>query len=302
VLDLSNAGGDKSYSLSTTLQKTFSNSFEALLSYTYSQSRDVTTTTNSTSSSNYRFQRDLSGNILDKYTSRSKNDLPHKIVAMGSYRFPTLTDISIVYTGNSGAPYDYVYGAGTCPVASCQALGDINADGSLGNDIVYVPKNAFDQTEILFSGFNGTAAQQANAQAQAVAFDNFINTVPCLRNNRGKMLTRNVCRNPWQTNVDLSAGQSLQAFGQQNLQLRLDIFNFGNFLNKKWGQQAYSDQGNTCGRNCSATTLLSQTGNIVNADRTQTQPIFTFDPNYKRFNSANAESNYRMQLSIRYSF
>jgi hypothetical protein len=30
--------------------------------------------------------------------------------------------------------------------------------------------------------------------------------------------------------------------------------------------------------------------------------IFTFSPTYKLFNSDNASSNYRMQLSARYSF
>ena len=106
----------------------------------------------------------------------------------------------------------------------------------------------------------------------------------------GKLLTRNICRNPWINEVDISVGQSLTAFGQQNLQLRLDVINFGNLLNEHWGQQAFSDQGNTCGQLCSATILLTQTGNLVNAtDRTQTMGIYTFDTNYKRF-------NYRMQL------
>jgi hypothetical protein len=302
VLDLSNSSGDKMYSLTGTLQKSFSNSFEGSLAYSYMQARDVTTTTSSTQGSNFRFQRDVSGNLLDKYTSRSKNDMPHKIVATGSYRLKTNTDISFIYTGNSGAPYDYVYGAG-----SGTGSGDANADGQSANDLLYVPVNALDPNEIRFTGFN--AAQPANsagnlsAQAQATAFENFINTVPCLRNNRGKLLTRNICRNPWVNEVDVSVGQSLTAFGQQNLQLRLDVINFGNLLNSHWGLQAFSDQGSTCGQLCSATILLTQTGNVVSAtDRTQTMGIYTFDTNYKRFSAQNASSNYRMQLSMRYSF
>ena len=288
------------YSLTGTLQKAFTEKLEGSLSYSYMQGRDVTTTTSSTQGSNFRFQRDISGNLLDKYTSRSKNDMPHKIVATGSYRLPTNTDISFIYTGNSGAPYDYVYGAG-----SGTGSGDANADGQSANDLLYVPTNAFDPTQILFTGYNAAPGSNAqlSAQAQAAAFDAFVNSVRCLRNNRGKLLTRNICRNPWVNEVDVSVGQSLTAFHQQNLQLRLDVINFGNLLNSHWGLQAFSDQGNTCGQLCSATILLTQTGNLVNAaDRTQTQGIYTFDTNYKRFSAQNASSNYRMQLSLRYSF
>ena len=171
---------------------------------------------------------------------------------------------------------------------------------------MYVPTNPFDPTQILFTGYNVGAPgspQRLSAQAQAVAFDAFINSIECLRNNRGKLLTRNICRNPWVNQVDVSIGQSLSAFRQQNLQVRLDVINFGNLLNPRWGLQAFSDQGNTCGQLCSATILLTQTGNLVNAaDRTQTQGIYTFDTNYKRFNAQNASSNYRMQVSLRYSF
>ncbi len=301
VLDLSNSNGDRMYSLTATLQKAFTDKLEGSISYSYMQGRDVTTTTSSTQGSNFRFQRDVSGNLLDKYTSRSKNDMPHKIVSTGSYRLPTNTDISFIYQGGSGAPYDYVYGAG-----SGTGSGDANADGQSANDLLYVPTNPFDPTQILFTGYNVGAPgspQRLSAQAQAVAFDAFINSIECLRNNRGKLLTRNICRNPWVNQVDVSIGQSLSAFRQQNLQVRLDVINFGNLLNPRWGLQAFSDQGNTCGQLCSATILLTQTGNLVNAaDRTQTQGIYTFDTNYKRFNAQNASSNYRMQVSLRYSF
>ena len=299
VLDLSNSNGDKMYSLTGTLQKAFSDRLEGSVAYSYMQGRDVTTTTSSTQGSNFRFQRDVSGNLLDKFTSRSKNDMPHKIVATGSYRLPTNTDFSFIYQGGSGAPYDYVYGSG-----SGTGSGDANADGQSANDLLYVPTDTFDPNQILFTGFNSTNANtRLQAQAQAVAFDAFINSVPCLRNNRGKLLTRNVCRNPWVNEVDISVGQSLSAFHQQNLQLRLDVINFGNLLNPHWGLQYFSDQGSTCGPLCSATILLTQSGNVVNTvDRTQTQGIYTFDTNYKRFNAQNAGSNYRMQLSLRYSF
>jgi hypothetical protein len=300
VIDVTNVGGDYTYSLTGTLQKTFFEKFQGSLAYSYMQSRDVATTTSSTQGSNYRYQRDVSGFLDDRTRTRSKNDMPHRIVATGSYRFPTLTDVSFIYIGNSGAPFDYVYGVG-----SGTGSGDANADGQSQNDLVYVPLDAHDPNEIMFRGTGATPAEQAaHAALQADAFDRYIDTVECLRNSRGSILSRNACRNPWQNNIDISVAQSLQAFGRQNVQLRLDVINFANLLNKKWGAQSFSDQNNTCGPICSATTLLTQQGNFGATATTQqtAQGIYTFNPTMKPFNADNAASNYRMQLSLRYSF
>ncbi|MFL5483356.1 MAG: carboxypeptidase regulatory-like domain-containing protein [Gemmatimonadaceae bacterium] len=304
VIDVTNVHGDHTYSLTGQLQKTFFDSFQGSVAYTYSQVRDVAATTSSTQGSNYRYQRDWAGNLADRSLTRGKEDMPHRIIATGTWTLKTLTDFSFIYVGNSGAPFDYVYAAG-----SGSGSGDANADGQSQNDLVYVPKDAHDPNEILFTGYNGvspglTAAQAVlDAQAQADAFDRFIDRVPCLSKNRGKLLGRNTCRNPWQNDVDVSVGQNLRAFGQQNLQLRLDVINFLNLLNKRWGWQNFSDQNNTCGPICSATTLLTQSGNVT-AGRTQQtiQGIYTFNKAMKPWNADNASSNYRMQLSLRYSF
>ena len=68
--------------------------------------------------------------------------------------------------------------------------------------------------------------------------------------------------------------------GIQNLQVRLDIINFGNLLNKNWGKQAFSDQNSTCGQICSATVVLTQTGNKLPGTLTSSQEatgVYTFD-------------------------
>lgn len=303
VIDVTDVHGDYTYILTGTLQKTFFDNFQGSLAYSYMQARDIASTTSSTQGSNYRYQRDVTGFLEDRSLTRAKNDMPHRIVATGSWRLKTLTDFSFIYTGNSGAPFDYVYGAGTT-----SGSGDANADGQSQNDLIYVPKDARDPNEILFTGFNAAPGSPANLSylAQANAFEKFINGIACLRENRGKMLSRNLCRNPWQNEIDISIGQSLEAFGKQNLQLRLDVINFANLLNKRWGAQNFSDQGSTCGSICSATVLLTHNGNLLPTGVTTNSPlargIYTFDTNYKRWNADNASSNYRMQLSMRYSF
>ena len=303
VLDVTNASGDYTWSATAQVQKSFTDNFDGSLAYTHQVSRDVVSLTSSTAGSNFRYQRDVSGRLDDLSLGKSKYDQPHRIIATGSYRFPTFTDVSVIYTGNSGAPYDYVYGA------SVGTTGDLNGDGQSQNDLMYVPRNALDQTEILFAGYNGNTAARTTAATQAQAFESFINTTPCLGEARGTILTRNACRNPWVNEFDLSVAQSLGKLGGrafENLQVRMDIVNLGNLLNKDWGKQAFSDQGSTCGQICSATIALVHTGNALPSGVTTNSPlaqgIYTFNTGYQAYNVDNASSNYRMQLSMRYSF
>jgi hypothetical protein len=299
VIDVTNSSGDYIWSTTAQLQKSFSMSWEGSLAYTYQQARDVVSVTSSTQGSNYRYQRDVSGLLSDLSLGRSKYDQPHRIVATGTYHFPSLTDVSFIYTGNSGAPYDYVY------LSNGGTTGDLNGDGQSQNDLVYVPTDARNPNEIIFvaNPTTATAAQLATAATQAQAFENFISSTPCLSEARGTIMTRNACRNPWVNEVDVSLAQTLSPARFQNVQVRLDVINFGNLLNRRWGAQAFSDQNATCGQICSATPVLTHIGNVVPAGAPQNaQGIFTFNPTFAAFNADNASSNYRMQLSLRYSF
>ncbi len=69
----------------------------------------------------------------------SKWDAPHRFVVSGEYTLPTKTDVSLTWIGESGVPFEYVYGS------------DMNGDNSTSNDLLYVPKNAHDTTQIRFT-------------------------------------------------------------------------------------------------------------------------------------------------------
>ena len=93
---------------------------------------------------------------------------------------------------------------------------------------------------------------------------------------------------------------------QQRVYLQLDIFNFGNLVNKKWGQQQVSPL--SANNNIP---LLTHTASS-SADATTAVPIVTYnfltlDPNKtgtpQPYQVGNFTTNYwRMQLSARYSF
>jgi outer membrane receptor protein involved in Fe transport len=304
VLDATNASGDNILAMTAQLHKSFTKNYEARLAYTNQRARDVTSTTSSTAGSNYRYQRSVKGDILSREVSRSKNDQPHRVLIGGTYRSPWKTDISVAYSGSSGAPFDYVYGS------NGGSTGDLNADGQTQNDLLYVPTEAeigdgTNGTRIRFTGWNGTATQQQQARDMATAFNSYVEDMDCLRNARGAIMNRNSCRNPWINQVDVSIAQNVTTFRGQNAQVRLDIVNFTNLLNKEWGAQQFSDQGSTCGSLCGSTILVTHTGTVLPAGTTPSWeraiPVVSFT-NTEAFTSRNASSNYRMQLSVRYSF
>src|SRR5690606_26637419 len=187
VIDVENQSEDYSWSLTGQLEKRFSDRLEARVSYTYSQARDVQSLGSSRAISNWRFGRTLSGAHDEASTTTSLFDQPHKFQLSGTYTFPREswpTDISVIYTGVSGAPHDYVYARG--PTAGSR---DLNGDGSTGTDVVYVPRDVSDPNEFMCADAGGSTAAE-----QAAALDEFINSVDCLSESRGQILERNSCR------------------------------------------------------------------------------------------------------------
>ena len=120
-------------------------------------------------------------------------------------------------------------------------------------------------------------------------------------------MKRDSCRLPFSNNFDVTVAQNIPLLSAgQRVTLQLDIFNFGNLLNKKWGQQQvspYSSFNNI--------PLLTHTASSTNDPATAVQ---TFTLNYRTldpdktgtitpYRVGNFVSNYwRMQLAARVSF
>ena len=288
VLDVSNQNKDYSYNLTAGLQRQFLNNWSGSIFYTYTVARDVQSLTSSTAFSNYRFGRRWAGNESDQTLARSDFEQPHRIVAQGTYSFPTKTDLSLIYIGSSGTPYDYMYSS------------DMNGDGISLNDPIYIPKSALDPTEIQFKDLlNPDKSVKYSAATQAQALEDFIKSTPCLQDNRGRIIPRDACRAPWTNLVNLSIRQSLSTFRGQNLSLQLDVFNFLNLVNKNWGHQTFTFSDITL---LNYAGLANSKGSLIAGSPTETQPLYQFTPGQQKFNFDNVDSNYQMQLSVRYSF
>ncbi|MBM3907794.1 MAG: TonB-dependent receptor [Gemmatimonadetes bacterium] len=297
VLDVSNQNKDYSYQLTAGLQRRWRNNWEGKVFYTFSKAMDIQSLGSSTAFSQYRFGRSA-GYYPQEDTRLTKSmfEQPHRLVADVSYAFQkTGTDLSLIYIGESGMPFHYLVGG--------SSSGDVNGDG-IGNDLIYIPKNVTDQNEIIF-----TQSGANTPEVQAAAFEKFITNNKCLNDQRGKIMARHSCEEPFRTFINLTARQSLGKMGLanglrapalNNMTVQFDIFNLPNFLNKNWGQVP------SAGANSALTGPLNysskETGSMVGAAGVAARARYTFSPTYTMFTRNNIASNYRMQFSVRYAF
>jgi len=111
---------------------------------------------------------------------------------------------------------------------------DMNGDGSAGNDLIYVPRDAAEMNFVAFT----TGGRTFTAAEQAAAFDAYISQDPYLRNRRGQYAERGGLTMAMFNRIDLSITQDVfrNIGGKRNTgQFRLDILNFGNLVNSDWG-------------------------------------------------------------------
>ena len=221
-----NRGRDYSYSGMFQLQRRFADNYELNLAYTYARSYDLMSNNNSTSSSNYG-RVPLDGSLTDRNLRPSSFDRPHKVSVSGLVHLPYNFAVSLQYVGISGTPYAYVVQGD----ANADGVGSSSNPGSAQNDLFYVPKDVNDIT-IQNAGNTLTPTEVAD---RWTALDAYINQDPCLKDQRGKIMERNSCRNPWQTYLNMNVSWTVETYRGQRLELSAGIFNLLHFLNEDWG-------------------------------------------------------------------
>jgi len=299
AIDVLNQNRDQAWSLTTSLRKRYSNNWEGALAYTHARARDVQSFGSSTHISNWQFGRTLSGNQLEPFRGISLFDQTHKLTGTGTYTKHWTegwsTDFTATYSGVSGSPHDYVY------ASTAASNGDMNGDGRNGNDLIYVPRSAYNTTEIQFRPItqtvSGVTTVVATTAQQQDAFEKYIMDSPCLSSQRGRILARNSCKQPFLNQIDLAIRQTIPSVRGQRLSLQADITNFGNLINKKWGQARVTEASSN-----SNVPILTHVG-MTNSNPTVATPIVQFNVNQKEYVVGNFASNFwRFQLSARYSF
>lgn len=212
VLRMENRSGDRAWSTTFQLQKNFSNGMEFSAAYTYGRAMDFITLGSSIANSNYRYTP-LDGTLDHRYLRRSAFDRPHRIQLNGSFHLPYDITAGLGVTISSGSPYAYV------------VSNDANADGLASNDLVYVPMYS---TDISLSN-----------PADWTRLNDYINGEPCLNAQRGRIMSRNSCRNPWNTFLNARVSKVVRTTRGQSLEISADIFNLprllGSVLDNNWG-------------------------------------------------------------------
>lgn len=281
VIDLRNTSRNRSYQVATRLEKELADHTTGAASYTYSQVRDAQTPlrVNTRGIVAWASARALSGRHDDFTPGISSNDIPHRVVLAGTYAVPRArwrTELSFYYVGESGRPFTYI-ASGTL------RRGDLNADGTNTNDPIYVPRSAFDASEIRFD------ASDNPVSFQQTAFEAFIERTSCLRRQRGRILERNSCREPWSNTTIASVRQSIPV-GRHTLEIQLEVFNVLNLLSSRWGL-----------RREAAPALLEHVGQTAEPGQ-PSHSIFRFDATAPLWTTLPAESAFQLQLALRYRF
>jgi hypothetical protein len=180
------------------------------------------------------------------------------------------------FLGAGGNRYSFTYS------------GDVNGDGFGGNDLIHIPTNATDPSEIRFDpSANRTAAQQA------VAFEAFIEQDDYLSGHRGQIAERFGAINPWFWNVDLRVMQEIGftvAGRPQRVQVSLDLLNAANLLSSDLGVRRIA--------NPLATSPL-----VLTRFDTDGEPVFNFtgvDETY--VDDFSLLSRWQLQLGVKYLF
>jgi hypothetical protein len=237
-----NTNKGHTYNITAQLTKPISKGLSGTVAYTFGRSKSLNDGTSSQNSSQWLYMENVRGlNHLD--LSYSDFDLGSRVLAFLSYRFEYAnnfaTTLSLVYNGQSGQRYSYVYNDIYNNEARTIFLNGINNEGENEGNLIWIPAN-INQINLVENDINGEFI--GTKEEQWAKLNSFIESDKYLSENRGDYAVRNGSRLPFESVIDLKLVQDffINASGKRhNLQLTLDIFNFTNLLNSEWGIRRY---------------------------------------------------------------
>lgn len=228
---LTNGSKGHYFSYNVKLEKIFSKGFSGFLAYTASVANNLYDGSGDQPLSAWQNTVTVNGSNTPILGAASFV-VPHRISAGITYKKEYLkhlaTTISLFFDGSSQGRFSYLY------------TSDFNRDGWGGNDLIYIPANPSEITFVPRTVGSGASAVTFTAQEQSDAFFAFIDQDKYLRKRKGEYATRNGVVMPWRNQIDLRFMQDVFTNigkDKNTLQFTIDIFNFGNLLNNKWGIQ-----------------------------------------------------------------
>lgn len=285
VLHATNRSDDYAYAFSAELRGQITDRIRFQSGYAYARSYDRASLTYNDMLSNFG-ANGVQGHPNRPELAPSRFDRPHKaVLALIGNLVPGLahTEFALLYTGESGLPYSYVY------------AGDLNGDGYPGfgpafdrnNDLLYVPLVL---GEVPMAGF-----------ASMALFGSAIANDPCLVAHAGSTIPRNACRSPWQNRLDLRVSHTVP-IGRLDVRVEGDLVNLLNFMNSDWGLRREAPSTipvlEAVVRDPLSRILYAGWAGGVNVNRDSSGAVTALDP----FVTSSPESQWQAQLGVKVSW
>lgn len=272
---LDNTSKGYTWNMSLKLEKSFRFGLDVMAAYTYGESKSINSAGSSVAYSNWRYNETI-GNPNAPELTVSDYSIPHRIVASVSYGKEYAkyfkSTVSLIYTGQSGAPYNVTY------------YGDLNGDGSNGNDLIFIPTD--EQVDAMpFSASGDLSADQQKANLKT-----YLASAQYLKDHRGEYYERNSDRMDFEHHFDFRFLQDFRfkvGKEMQTLQFSVDIMNVGNLLNREWGLESY---------------MSNNAASPISFDTRNSTFQFKEKAGYDPFGISNLSSRFRCQLGLRYIF
>lgn len=271
---------NKGYSVSASLkgEKHFQSGLSLMASYTYTNSKSVNSGSNSVAWSNYRYNY-IYTNPNDPELGYSAYNVPHRIVASVTYSKDYASHwrstISLIYTGTSGIPY------------SINISGDLNGDGSDGNDLLYIPTDAQIDNMPFLSTYDEATGKGYSEEQQRANLKAWIASEDYLADHRGEYFERYADNEKFENHFDLHLAQRFSfnvGKSQHAIEFSFDVLNISNMFSKKWGRAS-----NSAGYY-----------SPISFSKGQYQFLHNADYNMRSYNDIN--SRWRGQFGIKYIF
>ncbi len=292
LIVLENTDQGSQFNITGGITKTIGKEFYSSLSYSYGQSKDITSNPGEIAANAFQ-SLPTSGNTNRPQLAYADHDLRHRLVISALYKHEFFanspTSIGAFFQvvqggpgeviGEVGGRYSYVY------------AGDMNNDGIGGNDLMFVPAKSSDII------LKPTDATDTRTSAQLWSqLDAFIAQDPYLSTRRGQISERNGAILPAYAQLDLKLMQdfSIKVGDHKHaLQVSFDILNLGNLISPSWGVRP----------SVNTRTPLSFAGYNAGGEPTYTFPLFNGKPPDKTFNDETTlRSRWQAQIGIRYLF
>lgn len=276
VYVIDNVGEGWNYTITGQLRRFWAAGHSLSASYTFLDARN---NLKSTEIASVLFQQQpVQGDPNNPGLSYSEFGPRHRFVLSGSYVRPwsdrLRTTIGFffeaaqgnTFRGAGGNRYSFTYS------------GDVNGDGSGGNDLIYIPRS---QNEI-----------RLDNPSQWAALNAFIEQDDYLSQHRGEIAERFGLINPWYQTLDLRVLQDIAVPGStgNTIQVTMDVLNALNLINSSWGVRKVADARAT---------------NPLTLERFDTDgtPVFSFSGVSETFvDSPTIASRWQIQFGLRYLF